>query len=127
MLNISMLLNTSWCGFTIKINMSLVQVLIIKKFFFTFSLNAEVPPSVNAYLTVIPICVATRPVLSSENKILLNFANLWNIQNGDFKKLFYQIKIIKCFRFRINEVIILSAVFAMFPTNNKIINNYVSI
>ena len=79
MYNFSMLFHTSWCGFITKINIVLVQVQIIKNAIFHILLKCRNPAICEWVSHCLPICIATLPVLSSENKILPYFAKLWNI------------------------------------------------
>ena len=56
------------------------------------------------------------------HQTLSNFAKLWNIPTGNFRKLLIWIKIWGWSRLHINAVIRPFAVFPMFPTNYKVIN-----
>ena len=115
--NISMLFYTSWCDFIIKFHIVLVQVLTINNALITLLLKCRSPSICECLSHCLLICIATLPVLSSENRIFPNLVNLWIIQTADFKKLLYQIKIKICLRLLINAVIIPFAVFAIFPSN----------
>ena len=91
--------------------------------FYSPSLKMQKPRHLLIPISLFTICVATLPILSSENLILPKFAILWNIQTADFRKLIHQTKIWICSRLRINAVIIPWAVFPMFTTNYKVIND----
>ena len=86
--------NTSWCGFIIQINIILVQVLIINNALIHLLWKCRSPAICDRISHCFSSCVATLPVLSSKILILPNFANLWNIQTADFKKLLHQINIL---------------------------------
>ena len=55
--------------------------------FYSPSLKMQKPRHLLIPISLFTICVATLPILNSENLILPNFANLWNIQCGGISGL----------------------------------------
>ena len=106
-----------------KENVSLLHVPIINNVFYSLSLKMQKSHHILIHISMFAISVATLTILSSENLILRNFANLWHIQTADFKKLLHKIKILIHCRLRINAVIIPCSVFVMFTTIYKFIND----